>query len=159
MNPLYNNVFRAGVGAVLINQKGEVLTFERIHIKDAWQFPQGGLEIDEKPLDAIYRELTEETSILPQHLKLIDTYPEWLAYELDHDKQSLRTGRGQVQKWFLFEFIGEDKDINIKTQEPEFGSYAWMTMDKLIEKTISFRKPIYLKLKQYWKQYLKTEQE
>ena len=159
MNPLYNNVFRAGVGAVLINQKGEVLAFERINIKDAWQFPQGGLEIDEKPLGAIYRELTEETSILPQQLKLIDTYPEWLAYELDHDKQSLRTGRGQVQKWFLFEFIGQDKDINIKTQEPEFGSYAWMTMDKLIEKTISFRKPIYLKLKQYWKQYLKTEQE
>lgn len=159
MNPLYNNVFRAGVGAVLINQKGEVLAFERINIKDAWQFPQGGLEIDEKPLDAIYRELTEETIILPQQLKLIDTYPEWLAYELDHDKQSLRTGRGQVQKWFLFEFIGQDKDINIKTQEPEFGSYAWMTMDKLIEKTISFRKPIYLKLKQYWKQYLKTEQE
>ena len=159
MNPLYNNVFRAGVGAVLINQKREVLAFERINIKDAWQFPQGGLEIDEKPLDAVYRELTEETGILPQHLKLIDTYPEWLVYELDHDKQSLRTGRGQVQKWFLFEFIGQDKDINIKTQEPEFGSYAWMTMDKLIEKTISFRKPIYLKLKQYWKQYLKTEQE
>lgn len=80
-------------------------------------------------------------------------------YELDHDKQSLRTGRGQVQKWFLFEFIGEDQDINIKTQEPEFGSYAWMTMDKLIEKTISFRKPIYLKLKKYWKQNLKGEQE
>ena len=159
MNPLYNNTFRAGVGAVFINQKREVLAFERINIKDAWQFPQGGLEIDEKPLDAVYRELTEETGILPQHLKLIDTYPEWLAYELDHDKQSLRTGRGQVQKWFLFEFIGQDKDINIKTQEPEFGSYAWMTMDKLIEKTISFRKPIYLKLKQYWKQYLKTEQE
>lgn len=159
MNPLYNNVFRAGVGAVLINQKGEVLAFERIHIKDAWQFPQGGLEIDEKPLDAIYRELTEETIILPQQLKLIDTYPEWLAYELDHDKQSLRTGRGQVQKWFLFEFIGEDQDINIKTQEPEFRSYTWMTMDKLIEKTVSFRKPIYLKLKKYWKQYLKGEQE
>lgn len=159
MNPLYNNTFRAGVGAVFINQKREVLAFERINIKDAWQFPQGGLEIDEKPLDAVYRELTEETGILPQHLKLIDTYPEWLVYELDHDKQSLRTGRGQVQKWFLFEFIGQDKDINIKTQEPEFGSYAWMTMDKLIEKTISFRKPIYLKLKQYWKQYLKTEQE
>ena len=159
MNPLYNNVFRAGVGAVLINQKGEVLAFERINIKDAWQFPQGGLEIDEKPLDAVYRELTEETSILPQHLKLIDTYPEWLAYELDHDKQSLRTGRGQVQKWFLFEFIGEEKDINIKTQEPEFRSYTWMTMDKLIEKTISFRKPIYSKLKKYWKQYLKGEQK
>ncbi len=159
MNPLYNNTFRAGVGAVFINQKREVLAFERINIKDAWQFPQGGLEIDEKPLDAVYRELTEETGILPQHLKLIDTYPEWLAYELDHDKQSLRTGRGQVQKWFLFEFIGQDKDINIKTQEPEFGSYTWMTMDKLIEKTVYFRKPIYLKLKQYWKQYLKTEQE
>ena len=159
MNPLYNNVFRAGVGAVLINQKGEVLAFERINIKDAWQFPQGGLEIDEKPLDAVYRELTEETSILPQHLKLIDTYPEWLAYELDHDKQSLRTGRGQVQKWFLFEFIGEKKDINIKTQEPEFKSYTWMAMDKLIEKTISFRKPIYSKLKKYWKQYLKGEQK
>ena len=159
MNPLYNNTFRAGVGAVFINQKREVLAFERINIKDAWQFPQGGLEIDEKPLDAIYREITEETGILPQHLKLIDTYPEWLAYELDYDKQSLRTGRGQVQKWFLFEFIGQDKDINIKTQEPEFGSYTWMTMDKLIEKTVYFRKPIYLKLKQYWKQYLKTEQE
>ena len=152
--------YRKNAGIVLFNKDKKVLLCERKgNYQDAWQFPQGGLEIDEKPLDAIYRELTEETSILPQQLKLIDTYPEWLAYELDHDKQSLRTGRGQVQKWFLFEFIGEDQDINIKTQEPEFRSYTWMTMDKLIEKTVSFRKPIYLKLKQYWKQYLKTEQE
>ena len=44
MNTLLpDNVFRANVGAVIINEEGYVLAFERLKIKGAWQFPQGGL--------------------------------------------------------------------------------------------------------------------
>jgi len=43
--------FRAGVGIVLRRRStGEVLTFERIGLPGAWQYPQGGIEAGEDPL-------------------------------------------------------------------------------------------------------------
>jgi len=74
--------FRAGAGAVLTDQHGRVLIFERRDIPGAWQFPQGGLENEENPIDAALREIWEETGISKTALALIDRYPGLLVYEL-----------------------------------------------------------------------------
>ena len=55
--------FRAGAGAMIVNDEGHVLAIERADIAGAWQLPQGGLDEDEEPLDAAYREIAEETGI------------------------------------------------------------------------------------------------
>lgn len=151
---LADNVFRANVGGILINQNGEVLAFERLKIKNAWQFPQGGLNENEEPLDAIYREILEETSLKKGSIKLISEYPEWLAYELDKNMRTSKHGRGQVQKWFLFEFIGNDNEIDIlNVEEQEFSSWKWMKINDLLDIVPQFRKDIYQKLENYWKEF------
>ena len=153
---LPDNVFRGNVGAVIINDKGKVLSLERIDIRGAWQLPQGGLGEGEEAIEAAFREIQEETSIDKEKLKLLAEYPDWLAYELSKDQRTGKHGRGQVQKWFLFRFTGRDEDIDIKNvDEQEFCTWQWTTLEELTKLVPSFRKPIYEKLKNGFSQYLK----
>src|SRR5262245_21388404 len=92
--------FRAGVGAVLTDQHGRVLIFERADLSGEWQFPQGGIDNAEQPIDTVLREIKEETGITA--LRLLRRYPGLLVYELPRQAQSVKTGMGQVQYWFLF---------------------------------------------------------
>lgn len=142
-----DTIFRANVGAVIINESGLVLAFERAKIKGAWQLPQGGMDKGEKTLDAVYREIKEETSINSSDLVFIAEYPEWLAYELDEVYRTPKLGRGQVQKWFLFKFIGAESAINLeRAKSQEFSHWKWISFKDLISEVIAFRKPIYRKL-------------
>lgn len=142
---LPDTVFRANVGAVIINDKGQVLAFERADNSDAWQFPQGGLESGEEPDDAIHREVLEETGIKSESLVLLQKHPEWLAYEIPPGNR--KGARGQVQKWFLFKLIGSTDEIDLENAiETEFKSWKWTTMTELIEIAFFFRRPIYRKL-------------
>lgn len=144
---LPNNVFRANVGIVVLNGEGKVLALERDDTPSAWQLPQGGLKKKETPLDAALRELQEETAIKPNRVQFIAEYPEWLAYELPQDKRSGKTGRGQVQKWFVFRFKGEDTEIDLdNSEEKEFQSWTWMPLRELAMRTVAFRRSIYNKL-------------
>jgi len=151
---LADNVFRANVGAIIINESGLVLAFERLNIKGAWQLPQGGMDKGEEPIDAVYREIKEETNIDSVDLKLLAEYPDWLAYELDKAHRTVKLGRGQVQKWFLFQFIGNKSHIDVvhvKTQE--FSRWQWMKFDDLISEVIVFRRKIYQKLREEFSAY------
>lgn len=151
---LPDNVFRANAGAVIINNDGYVLAFERLKIKGAWQFPQGGLNENEEPLEAIYREVSEETNISAEKLKLISDYPEWLAYELSQEMRMPKHGRGQVQKWFLFRFNGSDSNIDVvNVQEKEFKAWKWTRIEDIIDGVPPFKRQIYLKLRNYWINY------
>lgn len=137
--------FRAGAGAVIIDARGHVLALERADIKGAWQLPQGGLDADEAPLQAAYREIEEETGIKEGDLEKLGTFPEPLAYELPADARREKTGRGQVHYWFLFRFTGRDDIIDVKTGG-EFRSWDWMPFQKLLDIVADFRKPAYRRL-------------
>jgi putative (di)nucleoside polyphosphate hydrolase len=145
--------FRAGVGAVIVNDRGLVLALERADIPGAWQLPQGGLEDSEEPLDAALREAAEETGISAGELELVDSYPEPLAYELPVRARREKTGRGQVQYWFLFMFRGHDNTIDVKSGG-EFTTSRWMPFDTLLSAVVAFRKPVYRKLAERFERYL-----
>ena len=63
--------FRPNVGIVVTNVEGQVLWGKRVKGKDSWQFPQGGINADEAPEEAMYRELREEVGLLPEHVTLL----------------------------------------------------------------------------------------
>lgn len=150
--------FRAGVGALLTNSHGLVLVAERSDQRDAWQCPQGGLQPEEEPLDALRRELEEETGIRWSDVAVIDQHPDWLAYELPPEARSEKTGRGQVQKWFLLRYRGSDSDINLfGTQQAEFDRWKWVSMQDLIEHAWRVKRPIYLNLARLWAQDLEPQ--
>ena len=79
---------------MIANERGEVLACERRDIAGAWQFPQGGLKRGEAALDAVRREIQEETGIGGDALRLVAECPDLLAYELPRGAWSDKTGRG-----------------------------------------------------------------
>jgi putative (di)nucleoside polyphosphate hydrolase len=149
----HTQTFRAGVGAIILNEKNQVLGLERKDIPDAWQFPQGGLKQDEVPLEAVKREILEETGIEASDLELLTTLPRWLAYELPEEARTKKLGRGQVLRWFLFRFKGQDEAITLGNQK-EFKAWKWTSMDKLASIVVSFKQPVYQELAEYLKSYL-----
>jgi putative (di)nucleoside polyphosphate hydrolase len=140
--------FRAGVGAVILDARGLVLALERAGIPGAWQCPQGGLEKGEEPVDAVYREVAEETGISASELELLDVYPDLLVYELPASARSEKTGRGQVQYWFLFRFRGDEGGLDVERGK-EFRAWQWLSFSELQQKTAAFRKPVYSRLSEW----------
>jgi putative (di)nucleoside polyphosphate hydrolase len=145
--------FRAGAGAVIINGKGMVLALERAGIACAWQLPQGGIKRDEEPLDAAYREVAEETGIQKSDLEHLESASEPLAYELPKEARSEKTGRGQVQYWFLFRFHGGDSSMDLG-KGGEFRAWRWLPFSELLELTVEFRRPVYRRLGEIFGRYL-----
>jgi putative (di)nucleoside polyphosphate hydrolase len=145
--------FRAGAGALIVNDEGMVLALERSDVAGVWQLPQGGLDRFEEPADAALREASEETGIPGSALELLQACPEPLAYELPLAMRSERTGRGQVQYWFLFRFRGTDALLDVASGA-EFRSWKWMRFGRLIELVADFRKPVYRHLARHFQAHL-----
>jgi putative (di)nucleoside polyphosphate hydrolase len=147
--------FRAGIGALVTNGDRLVLVAERSDVRDAWQCPQGGLQRGEEPRDALRRELAEETGIRWSDVAVIDEHSDWLAYELPPEARSEKTGRGQVQKWFLLQYQGADEDINVSgAKESEFERWKWVSMEDLINHAWQVKRPIYENLARRWAEFL-----
>ncbi len=136
---------RIGVGVIVLNNKNQVFVGKRKDNPiDRWQMPQGGVNKDEKLLDAMTRELYEETSI--KSIELIKEFDYWLEYELPKELLGIiwkGKFRGQKQKWFIVKFIGKDDEINLRTKHPEFIEWKWIDMNKLPSVIVDFKKKVY----------------
>ena len=140
--------YRNGVGIVVLNNENKVFVAKRIdNPKNFWQMPQGGVDEGEDLLNAAYRELKEETSIF--NVKLIKEIEDWTQYDLPSKLIGIIwKGRykGQKQKWFIFKFLGNDTEINIKTKNPEFLDWKWIEIGKMTEIVVDFKKEVYQKV-------------
>ena len=154
-NKFKNLPFRIGVGIVVLNKNNKVFVAKRIdNPKNFWQMPQGGVNEGEDFITAAYRELEEETSI--KNVKLIKEIDGILTYELpDHLLGIVWKGKykGQKQKWFLMQYLGDDSDINIKTDKPEFLEWKWIDLDMITTVVVNFKLHIYEELKEKIKDY------
>ena len=141
---------RSGVGIVVLNKKNQVFVGKRIdNPKDFWQMPQGGVDEGEDFLTAAYRELKEETSI--KNVVLIKEIEGTLTYELPENLLGIiwkGKYRGQIQKWYLMRYLGEDNEIDIKTDKPEFLDWKWLNLDMLTEVVVDFKYNVYRELKE-----------
>ena len=142
--------YRKNVGMVLINTNGHIFAGKRLdNNSDAWQMPQGGIDKGETPEAAAFRELSEETGIHHSKARLIGATAGWLSYDIPVELiPMLWNGqyRGQEQKWFAFEFLGKDSDINIITKEPEFSEWAWKSKKDLLSSIVPFKVEVYQKV-------------
>ena len=119
--------YRPCAGIMLANRAGLVFVGQRIdNPGDAWQMPQGGIDDGEDPEVAAFRELGEETGLLPDHVDLLARSREEYFYDLPPELQGNIWGgrwRGQRQWWFLMRFKGEDSDINVVNQHREVSRW------------------------------------
>ena len=151
MKEKYKNLpLRSGVGIILLNKDNKIFVAKRIdNPKNFWQMPQGGIDEGEKDLEAAYRELYEETSI--KKVELIQEIDGLFTYELpDHLLGIIWKGKfkGQRQKWFLMKYLGNDKEINLKTNNPEFLEWKWVNLDEITEIVVDFKLHVYRELKE-----------
>ena len=140
---------RKGVGIVLLNNENKVFVAKRIdNPKNFWQMPQGGIDEVEDYYKAALRELKEETSVVSvEHIKEIDKK---LTYILpNHLIGIIWKGKfkGQIQKWFVMRFVGNDSEININTNKPEFLDWKWIDLEDLPKIAVNFKLDIYKILK------------
>ena len=151
-----NLPLRSGVGIVVLNKNNKVFVAKRIdNPKNFWQMPQGGIDAGENFLSAAYRELEEETSI--KSVKLIHEIDETTTYLLPkHLLGVIWKGKykGQKQKWFLMRFLGNDNEININTNKPEFLEWKWIDLDMITDVVVDFKLEVYKTLQKKIKKIL-----
>ena len=73
-------------------------------------------------------------------IELIAELPGWLKYDLPEGARGRWSGRyrGQTQKWFLFRFVGPDKEIDVRhpaggAHDAEFDDWRWERLERLPE--------------------------
>jgi putative (di)nucleoside polyphosphate hydrolase len=145
-----DHLYRLGGGIMLLNAEGKVFVAARIdNPQDAWQMPQGGIDEGEEPWAGTLRELEEETGIRPELVRKIAEHPERLRYDLpDEWRDKLWRGKwkGQMQHWYLARFLGQDTDVNLQTDHPEFRDWKWVEPSALPDLIVPFKRDLYRRL-------------
>ncbi|MGB5397103.1 MAG: RNA pyrophosphohydrolase [Gammaproteobacteria bacterium] len=138
--------YRANVGIILSNDDGKVFWARRCG-QNAWQFPQGGIQQNETPLDAMYRELHEETGLTAGHVKLVAQTDDWLRYRIPSHllrRRSKPLCIGQKQIWFRLQLTGSESDFNLCCSEtPEFDSWRWVDYWTPVKEIVFFKRKVY----------------
>ena len=116
--------YRRCVGMMILNASNEILVGRRLdHPSGYWQMPQGGIDQNENPQEAVWREMMEEIGTNKADIFKVST--QWITYDIPQETlDKLPWGKkwiGQTQKWFIFKFTGQKTDINVHTKNPEFS--------------------------------------
>jgi len=138
--------FRANVGIILRNSEGKVFWARRSG-QNAWQFPQGGIQNEESPMDAMFRELYEETGLKSKHVVVAGQTSDWLRYRIPKHLQRLHSKPlcvGQKQIWFSLKLTGNESDVNLGCSDsPEFDSWCWVDYWAPLEEIVDFKRNVY----------------
>lgn len=141
-----SNGYRANVGIILTNGTSKVFWAKRIG-HNAWQFPQGGIKMTESPQEAMYRELQEETGLLPEHVEIMGCTRDWLRYDLP--KRYIRRHQlpicvGQKQIWFMLKMLCDEACVALDAcDKPEFERWCWVDYWKPSRQVIFFKRAVY----------------
>lgn len=138
--------FRPNVAMVVMKSDGRVFWAQRTN-NDGWQFPQGGMNSDETPVEAMYRELREETGLLPAQVELLGSTPGWLRYQLPKRYQRSKSKPlciGQKQVWFLLRLLDDGVEFDFNSSgEPEFRDFRWVNFWYPADNVIRFKRRVY----------------
>ncbi len=145
--------YRPNVAAVILSpkypEKCEFFIAHRCDIKNAWQFPQGGIDEGESPVDALYRELREEIGC--NEVEILGEYPEWITYDFSGTARGkCYPYDGQKQKFFLVR-LKPDAKIDLNAFDvPEFTEYDFVEYDELFERVTYFKRKVYRRVIDYF---------
>jgi putative (di)nucleoside polyphosphate hydrolase len=140
--------YRPNVGIILMRDDAKLFWARRV-TRDGWQFPQGGMNSDETPIEAMYRELHEEVGLAADDVRVLGSTPGWLRYRLP--KRCIRRNErptciGQKQVWFLLQLVEPESKIRFDaTETPEFTEFRWVDFWYPLSSVVSFKRDVYLR--------------
>lgn len=139
--------FRANVGIILTDGPGRVLLGGRVG-SGGWQFPQGGIGLDETPETAMYRELNEEVGLTPEDVETLGVTEGWLRYRLPQRfvrREQSPLCIGQKQRWFLLRLLADPSQVRFDaTGDPEFNRCRWVDYWRPVKDVIYFKRHVYV---------------
>lgn len=151
--------FRANVAIVILNNHNQVFWGRRIN-QNSWQFPQGGLNPGETPIEAMYRELKEEVGLMPHNVEVAAATQMWLRYRLPRFfiRRTHPLCIGQKQKWFLLRLKSPDHVINLDyDKKPEFDDWRWADYWYPLEHVVFFKRYVYRQALEYFSSIITTQ--
>ena len=141
--------YRANVGIVLINDRGQVFWARRFG-QHSWQYPQGGVDEGESAEETMFRELHEEVGLKPEDVTIVASTKHWLKYRLPkryirHDSKPVCIG--QKQKWFLLKLTAAESAVDLlHSPHPEFDDWRWVSYWYPVRQVVSFKRDVYRKV-------------
>ncbi|BBL71433.1 RNA pyrophosphohydrolase [Methylogaea oryzae] len=138
--------YRLNVGIILCNDEGRVFWARRIGMT-SWQFPQGGIQANEDPDAAMFRELHEEVGLRQEHVQVIGRTRDWLRYQLPERyirRDSHPLCIGQKQLWYILRLISDEADIRFDCSDrPEFDAWCWVDYWRPLRDVVYFKREVY----------------
>ena len=149
-----NELYRPNVAMIIVSHnyphQKELFIAQRNDLLDIWQFPQGGIDDGEEVEEALFRELEEEIGTNKAHV--LSEYPEWISYDFPPKiAKKMSPYKGQTQRYFLLK-LEKNAQINLETKHPEFSDYKFVDVDEALAMSAHFKKPVYTKVIEYFKQ-------
>lgn len=138
---------RPNVCMLVYNKKGKFFLGERAgKERGRWQFPQGGVESTLTLRQNVYKELSEELGLSKESIGRVRKLKAKHSYDWDKVPAYARgKWRGQAQTFWLVEFIGKDKDINLEADlEQELQSWKWCSAKQVLKLAEAKRIPGYI---------------
>lgn len=133
---------------IVLKKGTQIFVAERLDTRDAWQLPQGGVDSDESYLEAAKRELLEETGIFS--IKFLNQTRNLYKYDFpqySQDRMMKKYGalkyRGQELCFTMFEFTGNDSEINLNYNTREFRRWKWESVERILDSIVDFKYKCY----------------
>lgn len=124
--------------ALIVHGEKVLLLFH--HKMHLWLPPAGHIELNETPIEAVYREIKEETGLTPQHLTMILPYSENLTIEREKEQNQVlpvpfdmdvytvnEEGHRHVDLSYIFR---SDTD-KVRPEEGGAEKLEWFTLDEI----------------------------
>ncbi len=136
---------RPNVCMLVFNREGKLFLGERAGKGGCWQFPQGGVESQISLEENVFKELGEELGLKRKQIGRLVKLTATHSYDWDKVPGYAKgKWRGQAQTFWLIEFIGEDKNIDLcADEEQELQSWKWCTPEQVRKLAEAKRLPGY----------------
>ncbi|MFM2243145.1 MAG: hypothetical protein RLZ97_2000 [Verrucomicrobiota bacterium] len=139
--------YRPNVAALVTRADGRLLICERWKLPGAWQFPQGGVDLGETTLEALFREVREEVGLRPEHYEILgqkEGYKYLYPEEVRRKKAQKHGCQGQEQTYYLCRLLPGAPEINVEQVPREFGRYRWILPEEFdLDWLPGFKREVY----------------
>ena len=112
----------ATVGALVVNDKGEVLLVRSGKWNDKYTVPGGHIELGERAEDAIKREVLEETGLDVEPVKLL--LVQQAIYPKDYYKH---------EHFVFMDYICETQNSEVELDGVELQEYVWVKSEDALK--------------------------